>query len=311
LTAVCSTAVFISPGLRNGWLTMRSKMPHRWYESLIELILSFAGLTSSLVVAAIFVFLIYFTMPIIMQGELLELISSDWRPLAGEYGILPIIVGSLCLGTSAILAAYPLGVGICCFAHSLGPRSVARWVMAIIDFMTSVPTVVYGFVSAFLLVPVIRQCFQHGTGFSWLAASVTLTVLVLPTVVLLIHTQLQQINPQMELTAEALGMSKGQTLLWVILPQASRGLVAAGVLGFSRALGDTIISLMLAGNAAQFPHSVLDSIRTLTAHIALVVATDVHSSSYQSLFLAGLILLTISALVNISIRWIVGRSLVG
>jgi len=270
-----------------------------------------AGLVSSLVVAAIFVFLIYFTMPIITQGELLKLMFSNWRPLAGEFGIFPMIVGSLCLGTSAILVAYPLGVGICCFAYSLGPRLLARWVMAIIDFMTSVPTVVYGFVSVFLLVPVVRQCFQHGTGFSWLSASVTLTVLVLPTIVLLIHTQLQQINPQMELTATALGMSKGQTLLWVILPQASRGLVAAGILGFCRALGDTIISLMLAGNAAQFPHSLLDSIRTLTAHIALVVATDVHSAAYHSLFLAGLVLLTISVFVNIAIRWIVGRSTVG
>jgi phosphate transport system permease protein len=287
---------------------MQRRVSSRWHEYLMEPLLFLSGLISLLVVAAIFVFLIYFTIPIIASGELLKLLSWDWRPTAGQFGILPMAMGSLCLALSATLVAYPLGVGICCFTHSLGPRSIARLLMIIIDFMTSVPTVVYGFVSAFLLVPVLRQCFEHGTGFSWLAASVTLTVLVLPTIVLVIHTQLQQLGSDTQLTAVALGMSPAQGLLWVVLPQASRGLVAAAILGFGRALGDTIISLMVAGNAAQIPHSFLDSIRTLTAHIALVVATDVHSPAYHSLFLAGLILVTISALVNISIRRIAGKS---
>jgi phosphate transport system permease protein len=293
------------------WVSMQRQVSSNWSESLLETILLLSGLVASFAVAAIFLFLIYFTIPIIGQGDLLKLLSWDWRPMAGQYGILPMVIGSLCLAVSATLAAYPLAIGICSYIHGLGPRSIARPVMIVIDFMTSVPTVVYGFVSAFLLVPALRQCFEHGTGFSWLAASVTLTVLVLPTIVLVIHTQLHQLGPEIQLTALALGMSPAQTLLWVILPQASRGLVAAAILGFGRALGDTIISLMLAGNAPQVPHSVLDSIRTLTAHIALVVATDVHSAAYQSLFLSGLILVTISALVNMSLRWIVGTSRAG
>jgi phosphate transport system permease protein len=290
---------------------MRSRVSSKWCETLLELMLLLSGLVSSLAVAAIFLFLIYFTIPIIAEGDLPALLSWDWRPTAGQYGILPMAIGSLCLAVSATLVAYPAAVGICCFTHSLGPRSIARPVMIIIDFMTSVPTVVYGFVSAFLLVPFLRQCFEHGTGFSWLAASITLTVLVLPTIVLVIQTQLHQLGSETQLTATALGMSPAQSLLWVVLPQASRGLVAAAILGFGRALGDTIISLMLAGNAPQLPHSLLDSIRTLTAHIALVVATDVHSPAYHSLFLAGLILVTMSALVNVSIQWIGGKSRVG
>jgi phosphate transport system permease protein len=287
---------------------MRSRLSDRWHESLIEMVLLLSGVVSSLVVAAIFLFLVYFTIPVVSEGDLPKLISWHWQPVAGKYGILPMAAASFCLALSATLTAYPVGIGICCFAHSLGPRSLARFVMIVIDFMTSVPTVVYGFVSAFLLVPLVRQCFEHGTGFSWLAASITLMVLILPTVVLVIHTQLHQLGPEMELTASALGMSRVQALMWVILPQASRGLVAAAILGFGRALGDTIVSLMVAGNAPQLPHSLFDSIRTLTAHIALVVAVDVHSPAYQSLFFAGLILVTISAMVNISIRWIVGRS---
>ncbi|MEW6138015.1 MAG: ABC transporter permease subunit [Thermodesulfobacteriota bacterium] len=286
----------------------QAKRCEMWLERFISIILLVSGLASSLAVAAIFVFLIYFTTPIVAKGDLLKLLSWDWRPLAGQYGILPMAVGSVCLALSATLVAYPLGIGVCCFTHSLGPRFVARPIMIIIEFMTSIPTVVYGFVSAFLLVPILRQWFEQGTGFSWLAASVTLTVLVLPTIVLVIHTQLLQLGSETQLTAAALGMSTAQTLMWVVLPQASRGLVAAAILGFGRALGDTIVSLMVAGNAPQVPDSLLDSIRTLTAHIALVVATDIHSPAYHSLFLAGLILVTISAAVNLSLRWIVGKS---
>lgn len=308
----CSEKAKSLPGLgpypKEIHILMRSWVSNRWLESFLELILLLSGLAACLVMAAIFIFLIYFTIPIITAGDLGKLISWQWRPMAGQYGILPMAMGSLCLATTATLAAYPLGVGICCFTHSLGPRSLTRPVTILIDFMTSVPTVVYGFVSAFLLVPMLRQCFEHGTGSSWLAASVTLTVLILPTIVLVINSQLRQLGSDLHFTATALGMSSAQTLLWVVLPQASRGLVAAAILGFGRALGDTIIALMVSGNAAQVPHSILDSIRTLTAHIALVVATDVHSAAYQSLFLAGLILVIISALVNISIRWIVGKS---
>jgi phosphate transport system permease protein len=281
---------------------MQSRVIGIWCEALIERILLLAGVVSSLVVAIIFLFLIYFTIPIVVQGDLAQLISWDWRPLAGHFGILPMAVGSFCLAVSATLTAYPLALGICCFIQGLGPRSLAAPVLTVVEFMTSVPTVVYGFVSAFLLVPLLRACFAHGNGFSWLAASITLTVLILPTVVLVIHTQLGHLAPGMLLTATALGMSPAQALLWIVLPQASRGLIAAAVLGFGRALGDTIVSLMLAGNSPQLPHSLLDSIRTLTAHIALVVATDVHSAAYQSLFVAGLMLVTMSAVVNIAIR---------
>lgn len=279
-----------------------------WYESLVEFLLLLSGMISALVVTVIFLFLLYFTIPIAVDGDLGKLMSWDWRPLAGQFGILPMAVGSLCLAVTATLTAYPLGLGICAFIHGVGPRGLVRPVLLVVEFMTSVPTVVYGFVSAFLLVPLLRNCFQGSMGFSWLAASLTLTILILPTIVLVIHAQLRQLGPWTQLTAATLGMSQTQALLWIVLPQGSRGLAAAAVLGFGRALGDTIISLMLAGNAPQLPHSLLDSIRTLTAHIALVVATDVHSAAYQSLFVAGLLLVIMSALLNISIRWIIGRT---
>lgn len=267
-----------------------------------------AMVVSSVLVFTIFGFLVYFSLPLLLEGRLSQLLSWDWLPVQGQYGIMAVVLGSFALTVTSVAVSYPAGVGICCFAHGLGPRSLRSPVLGIVHFMTSIPTVVYGFVSVFLLVPLLRQCFTEGTGFSWLAASLTLSVLVLPTIVLLIHTQMQQVDSEVRLAAKSLGLSSAQEMLWIVLPLSSRGLFAAAILGFGRALGDTIIALMVSGNAPQVPHSLLDSIRTLTAHIALVVATDVHSEAYQSLFACGLILFLVTAAINAAMYWIRARS---
>lgn len=271
-------------------------------EIWMRTILLAAALTSSLAVCTILGFLLYFTWPLFRQAQLPAILTWKWRPFQNQFGILPMVVGSICLALSALVLAYPLGLGICGFAHGLGRRLPARLMMALINFMTGIPTVVYGFVSIFLLLPWIRECFGATTGYCWLAASLTLSLLILPTIVLLIHTQLRQVDLSIRLGSTALGITPGQELLWIMLPLASRGLVAAAVLGFGRALGDTLIALMLAGNVPQVPHSWLDSLRTMTAHIALVVATDSQSAAYHSIFACGLILFVLALGVNLSLR---------
>ncbi len=268
----------------------------------------FSALLSASVVLALFLFLIYFCLPLLHPQALEQLFSWDWKPFQEQFGILPMIAASFVLACSALLLAFPLGVGICCVAHGMGPRRPALLVMRTIQLMTSVPTVVYGFVAVFVLVPLLRNVFHHGSGFSWLAALLGLSVLVLPTVVLMLHSQFQVAEPQVRITAAALGITRAQKLLYLVIPMSRRGFLAAAVLGFGRAFGDTMIPLMLAGNAPQLTGSLLDSLRALTAHIALVVATDSHSLAYQSLFAAGLILLVTSALVNLALRWIQART---
>ncbi len=277
-------------------------------ERLIRALLLCATVVSSGAILAIFLFLVYFSASIFLEGQFTEVFSWQWMPIQKQYGILSVMVGSIALSATTMLVAYPFGLGLCCFVHGAGPPRLARPLMGLVHFMTSVPTVVYGFVSVFLLVPLVRSSFEEGTGFSWLAASLTLSILVLPTIVLLIHTQMDQVSPGVRLASKALGLSPAQELLHVVLPLCSRGLAAGAVLGFGRAVGDTIIALMLAGNAAQIPHSLLDSIRVLTAHIALVLATDVHSAAYHSLFACGLILFAMTAGVNLAIRAILARS---
>lgn len=286
----------------------QDNLVRRLGEGVIETALFLAALISAFAVVAILLFLFYFALPIFNENQIWTLLSWTWRPVEKQFGIIPMIVGSICLGASALFVSYPMGLGICCCASGVGPRWFSSLTLTIIRLMTSVPTVVYGFVSVFLLVPMLRDIFHYGTGFSWLAASLTLSVLVLPTVVLLIHTQFEQLDPRIRLAAASLGFNPIKQIIWVVIPASYQGLLAAAVLGFGRSVGDTIISLMVAGNAPQIPHSLLDSIRTLTAHIALVVSTDAGSETYNSLFISGILLFGVSALVNVALRWIRSES---
>jgi phosphate transport system permease protein len=281
------------------------------WQGRVQTLLLLATLISCGSVVAILGFLTYFSVPILTEGHLATIFSWTWRPFHGKFGILPMVVGSLCLAVSAMAVAYPLGLGVCGFAHGLGPRWLKGPLMGLINFMTSIPTVVYGFVSVIFLVPLVRTIFPQSTGYSWLTATLTLSLMILPTIVLLIQAQLQQVDAKVRLASAALGFSPAQTLLWIKRPLAARGLWAAAVLGFSRALGDTLIALMVAGNAPQVPNSLLDSIRTLTAHIALVVATDSTSRAYQSIFVSGLILFGVTAAVNLTLRRLQSRAPAG
>jgi phosphate transport system permease protein len=260
------------------------------------------GLVCAAIVVTIFAFLVWFSLPLLREGQLAIITSLSWRPFHGQFGILPMIAGSLSLAIPTIFLAFPLALGICLFAHGLGPKLPGKAVMALVHFMTSIPTVVYGFAAVFLLIPLLRETFARGSGFSWLAAMLALTVLVLPTIILFIHTQFTIVEPEINQTTQALGMTDAQRLLWVTLPLSRRGLMAGGILGFGRAIGDTMIPLMLSGNAPIMPGSPLASMRTMTAHIALVVATDSQDAAYASLFACGVILFLTTFAVNLGLR---------
>jgi len=176
-----------------------------------------------------------------------------------------------------------------------------------VHLMTGIPTVVWGFVSVFLLIPALRGIFTGGSGYSWLATAVTLSLLILPTVVLLMRNQIGRMDVPVALAAAAMGLNSPQVFLFVMIPSAFRGLLAAGILGFARAVGDTLVALMVSGNAAQIPHSLLDSLRTMTAHIALVVATDSSSPMYHSIFACGLILFAVNGTISLAVRKMGGR----
>ena len=274
-------------GDRGGWL---------------EITLLIATAVSSVAIFLIFLLLVYFCLPLFTAGRVSELLTFEWQPFGGRYGILPMCATSLGLSILSLCLAFPPAVGFCCLTFALAPRRIARFLLAWVHFMTGIPTVVYGFVSVFLLVPVMRAWFEAGSGFSLLTASITLSLLILPTIVLVLQAGLERIDPLLRLASEAMGLTTIQQVRHVFLPAAREGLITGAILGFGRAVGDTLISLMLAGNAPQPPHSLLASVRTLTSHIALVLATDSTSMVYQSVFASGLILFLLTGAISFLIR---------
>lgn len=129
-------------------------------------------------------------------------------------------------------------------------------------------------------------------------------MLITPTIILTIDGRFEQLHGQLYLATVALGLTPAQRLAWVYLPAARTGLIAAMILGFGRAVGDTVIALMIAGNATHVPSSITGAVRTLTSHIALVLAADTQSGAYYSLFAAGLLLFLFVLLANIALRYI-------
>ena len=262
--------------------------------------LRFCALYTGSLMSAVFVFIIVCAVSGYLGSDS-SLFGSVWNPDGGEYGIAPMIWATLVLSASALVISWILALGCVCFINGLGPGWLARPLFVIIRFMTSVPTVVYGFASVFLLVPLVRDG-MGGSGYCWLTAALILSLLILPTIVLSMNGAVASIERATYLTAMSLGLTPAQNLAHIVLPASSRWLWASAVLGFGRAAGDTLVPTMLAGNAVQYATSPLDAMRTLTAHIGLVLSADVGGTAYRSLFVAGGILLGVSVSANIVFR---------
>ena len=211
------------------------------------------------------------------------LFTSVWHPESKQFGILPVIAATAALSLSSLALGWLVSFGCVCYIHGFGGKRGGALLLSLLRVMTAIPTVVYGFASVFLLVPIVRNGFG-GSGLSWFTATLILAV------------------RESGLTAASLGFSRAEHLVFVVLPSCREWLWGAALLGFGRAAGDTMIPTMLAGNAVQYPTSPLNAIRPLTAHIGLVLSSDVGGTAYYSLFAAGGVLLALSAGANLVFR---------
>jgi len=272
------------------------------HEKLIEKVLLLSASVSAALTILILGFMVVLGLPLLKGGLFFDLLAQPWSPRQELYGIYPMVMGTLAIAFLGVLFAFPLSLGCASLISVLGPRPVGLFLKRIVQFMTGVPTVIYGFVGVFLLVPFIRELFQAGSGMCVLSASLMLAVLVSPTMILFFSDSFNQVPSSYLNAVDALGGSRVQKLLYIVLPCAWRGILTGLVLGTGRALGDTLIALMIAGNAVQAPGSVLDSARTLTSHIALVIAADYESLEFKSIFACGIVLYIFTTLAVIGIR---------
>ena len=265
----------------------------------------FCAGASAVMTSSVFLFMIVLGLPLFRGGTFLTVWTGQWAPHEGLYGILPMIFGTLSIALLATALSLPLSLGTAFVVTGLGGSRLRGILGALVRFMTAIPTVIYGFVGIFLLVPLIRGGLG-GAGMCVLAAGTILAVLISPTMILFFADSLLAVNPAHVQAARALGASRIQRLLYVMLPKALGGMTTGLVLALGRALGDTLIALMLAGNAIGAPESLLDPARTLPAHIALVKAADFDSLEFRSIFACGIALYLFTTAAVIAVR-LLGR----
>jgi phosphate transport system permease protein len=276
----------------------------RYRELIAERAFLLSALASSAITVAILAFMVFMGLPLLKQGGLYQLLFKPWAPFQGSFGIYPMIIGTGAISLLSLLFAFPLSLGCSFLIGSIAPQSVSKWFRRLIELMTGIPTVIYGFVGVFLLVPIVRELFGRGSGLCILTAALVLGIMITPTMTLFFCDSFDRIPKAYLDAADALGASPVQKLLYVILPAAKQGMLNGVILSLGRAVGDTLIALMLAGNSVRVAESALEPARTLTAHIALVIAADYESPEFRSIFACGVVLYLFTMAVTFLVRYL-------
>ncbi|MCD4744439.1 MAG: ABC transporter permease subunit [Desulfobacteraceae bacterium] len=264
-------------------------------EKILIIVFYGASILSAAITLIILGFMVVLSFPIFSEGLFFNILTKPWSPDQGLFGLGPIIVGTLCIALLALIISFPVSLGCSFFVGILNPKGLGRHFKKFVELMTAIPTVIYGFVGIFLLVPLVREIFLKGSGLCILSASIMLAILISPTMILFFVQSFKTV-PQNYLNAvDALGGNIAQKFFYVILPNTRKGIMTGIILSFGRAVGDTLIALMISGNSVAFPGSVLDSARTLTAQIALLIAADFESIEFKTLFVCGICLYIITS----------------
>jgi len=266
-------------------------------EKLTQVALLIIAFSAISILAVITAFIFEEGTPIIIKYGLKKfLFGLDWYPTEKSFGLLPMIIGSLMVTLGALIIGVPFGLACAIFLTEFSSRRLRQIIKPILELLAGIPSVVYGFMGVIILVPFIRKTLG-GPGLSVLAASIILGIMILPTIISISIDSLQALPPSYREGSIALGATPWQTTKMVLLRAARSGIIASIILGMGRAIGETMAVIMIAGNAAAIPHSILDPVRTLTSNIALEMgyASGEHR---QALFATGVILFIIIMVLN-------------
>jgi phosphate transport system permease protein len=247
--------------------------------------------------------------PVLSLKPLHELLlSTEWHPLRGEFGLLPFIVGTLWVTAVAAAVAIPLCLLASIYLSEYAPRRLRALAAPLIDLLAGIPSVVYGVWGVLILVPLIKDHVAplfgaSSSGYCVLAGGVVLAVMIFPVIIHVTIEVLGAVPQEMREVSLSLGATRWQTIRLVVLRRASPGVLAAIVLGLSRAFGETMAVLMVAGNVALIPSSVFDHAYPLPALIANKYGEMLSVPLYDSaLLLAALVLLLVVLAVNVAAR---------
>lgn len=275
----------------------KSKKVGLFLENTVQTTLLLVAFSAVAVIFLIALFIFWEGTPLLIKTGVWQFIASRrWEPSHGHYGVLPMIVGSMEVTLSAVLLGAVFGLACAIFLAEFAPPWCVRIVKPLIELLAGIPSVVYGFIGVVVLVPLIRRTLG-GPGFSVLAASMILGIMIMPTIIAISLDAIRSVPSSYREGSLALGATRWQTVYRVILPAARSGIIAAFILGMGRAVGETMAVIMVAGNALTLPTSVLQPVRTLTSNIALEMgyAAGDHQAA---LFATGMVLFVIIAILN-------------
>jgi len=273
-------------------------------EFIIENIIFICGIASIFFVILIFLFLLKEGLAVFGYVSPLDfLFGKKWYPISDppSLGILPLILGSLVVTFGAAMISIPIGVGCAIYIAEVAPSRTKEVLKAGIELLAAIPSVVLGFIGMVTLVPWVKSTFHLPTGLTALSGSIILAFMAMPTIVSIAEDALYSVPKSYKEGAFALGATHWQTIHRVMLPAASSGIVAAVMLGIGRVVGETMAVMMITGNAAVIPHTLLQPVRTLTATIAAEMGEAVVGSEhYFALFAIGIVLFVMSFAINVT-----------
>lgn len=282
----------------------------RWFAGTAKILIVLCGLLVFVMVAGL-----YWRSRLILSEHSWSdlLLGKSWRPLKGEFGFLPFIMGTLWITGLAMLLAVPMSLLTAVYLSEYAPRWVRKSVRPVIDVLAGIPSVVFGVWGLLVIIPWIRDRLAPAlgvtsTGYCVLAGGVVLAVMVVPIIIHVVTEVLQTIPFELREASWSLGATQWETIRYVVMRKAMPGIIAAVVLGLSRAFGETMAVMMVAGNVAHSPGSVFDPGYALPALIANNYGEMMSVPFYDSaLLLAALLLLGVVLIFNILARVILLR----
>ena len=280
-------------------------------DAVVRRLIALCAWVAIVVLGAIFAFLIFNALKAIREVGLGGMIAgTDWYPTLEPplFGFLPSEVGSLWVTGVALLLAVPIGIAASVYLSEFAKGRFKEIAKSVVEFMAAVPSVVLGLLGLAFVAPVVNSVFRLESGLSALTAGIVVGAMSLPTIISISEDALYSVPKELRQGSLALGNTNWQTTYKVVVPAASSGIFAASMLGLGRAIGETMVVLMLAGNSGLIPNSPLQAARTMTGTIAQEMGEVVRGGQHYSvLFAMGLVLFAITFAINLAADMVLER----
>lgn len=276
---------------------------NRLQDKVVRYIFMVSSSFTLVIVALIFLFVCREALPFFRQESVGALFGSNWIPVSfqgAEYGLLPLITGTLLVTLLATFIAVPFGVGGAVYIAEVAGPMEREILKPFVELLAGIPSVVLGFFGLVVVAPAVKASFGLDGGLNALTGALVLALMAIPTVISVSEDAIRSVPDSYRQASLALGASTQQTVWSVIVPAAIPGITAAVMLGIGRIIGETMAVLMVTGNAAMVTLNPTDSVRTMTATIAAEMGEVMFGSThYGALFVVGVVLLMVTFCLNV------------